>query len=179
MSYLPYPSLFSIVDGILDGPREEPGFAQARKNLLEKLSGRWAALAVDRVGNHTVKKLFRGLAEWEDKAVLSAELVQALNRLGGNAMGRSVIEACAVKEFLQGEDAWKAAVRKMQQREEWVEDILAVGNKEKGDKKKKRKSKKRTKMHSADDDKKSLKKSRVGEMTDVEAIVNVISAGAK
>lgn len=177
MPNLSFSFLFSIFDGVLDGPREDSAFSKSRKNLLEKLSGRWGALAVDRVGNHTVKKLFRGLSQWEDKAVLSAELVQSLNRLGGNAMGRSVIEACAVKEFLEGEDAWKAAVRKMQQREEWVEDILAVGNKEKGEKKK-RKRKKHEKKQSSDGDE-VVKKSRVGKTTDVESIVNAISAGAK
>jgi len=140
------------------------------------------ALSVDRVGNHTVKKLFRGLAEWEEKAVLTAELAQALHRLGGNAMGRSVVEACFVKEFLDGEDAWKAAVRKMQQREEFVEEIIAVGNKEKKDeKKKKRKRKKHGKREDAGngDHDGAKKKSRVGTTTDVESIVNTISVGAK
>lgn len=169
------------MDGILDGPREEHAFARARKSLLEKLSGRWAALAVDRVGNHSVKKLFSGLTEWEDKAVLTAELAQALKRLGGNAIGRSVIDACAVKEFLEGEDAWKAAVRKMQQREEWVDEILAVGNKEKKDeKKKKRKRKKHGKKDAAGtDDHDAAKRSRVEKTTNVESIMNVISAGVQ
>jgi hypothetical protein len=58
------------MDGILDGPKEELAFADARKTLLEKLNGRLVTLAVDRVGNHTIKKLFKGLTEWEDKAVL-------------------------------------------------------------------------------------------------------------
>lgn len=169
---------YSILDGILDGPREESAFAKARKTLLEKLSGRWAALAVDRVGNHTVKKLFKGLMEWEDKAVLTSEMAQALNRLGGNAMGRSVIEACSVSEFMEGEEAWKSAVRKMERHEELIDDILAIGDEEKKDEKKKRKRKKHKKRDSAekDDGEERAKKSRVG---DVESIMNVISMGTK
>ena len=169
---------FSIMDAILDGPRDEPAFVKARKIILSKLSGQWAMLAVDRVGTHIVKKLFRGLTDWEDKAILTAELVQYLNRLGGNAMGRSVVDACAVKEFMEGEDAWKAAIRKIQQREEFVEDILAAGSTIKdGDHKKKRKRKKHGKEKAADDDHTvRQKKSR---KTNVESIVNVISVKTK
>lgn len=170
------------MDGILDGPREEAAFAQARKKLLRKLSGQWAALAVDRVGHHTVKKLFRGLTEWEDKAILTAELAQALKRLGGNSMGRSVIEACAVKEFLEGEETWKTAVRKAQHREELVEDILAIGEKDtKAEKKKKRKRKKHGKESGDNDDHDAAsKKSRVGKgATNVESIMNVISSSTR
>jgi nucleotidyltransferase/DNA polymerase involved in DNA repair len=171
------------MDGVLDGPREDPEFAQARKKLSTKLSGQWAALAVDRVGHHTVKKLFRGLTEWDDKAILTAELAQALNRLGGNSMGRSVIQACAVKEFLEGEEAWKTAVRKAHHREELVEDILAIGEKDtKAEKKKKRKRKKHGKesAHNDDDHDAASKKSRVGKgATNVESIMNVISSSTR
>lgn len=171
------------MDGILDGPREEIAFADARKTLLEKLNGRLVTLAVDRVGNHTIKKLFKGLSEWEDKALLASELAQSLNRLGGNAMGRSVIEACSVSEFLQGEEAWKAAVRKTERREELVHDILAIGEEEKKADKKKRKRKRHKKeelIDDGDDDKgTSKKKRRSGESTNinVESIVNAISVG--
>lgn len=171
--------MLSLMDGILDGPRDEMAFADARKTLLEKLNGRLVTLAVDRVGNHTIKKLFKGLTEWEDKALLTSELAQSLNRLGGNAMGRSVIEACSVSEFLNGEDAWKTAVRKMARREELVHDILAIGEEEKKADKKKRKRKKHKKEEMIDNDDKgtSAKKSRVGESTNVESIVNAISVG--
>lgn len=169
----------SVMDGILDGPRDEPAFSEARKNLLNKLKGQWATLAVDRVGNHTVKKLFHGLTEWEDKASLTAELAQALNRLGGNAMGRSVIEACAVREFLEGEEAWKSAVRKAQHRDELVEEILAIGEKEtKSEKKKKRKRKKHAKEPSETGESASSKKSRVEGESNVQSIMNVISGSA-
>jgi hypothetical protein len=172
------------MDGILDGPNKEPAFAKANRNLLQKLNGQWAALAVDRVGNHTVKKLFRALTEWEDKAVLTSELAQSLNRLGGNAMGRSVIEACAVKDFLEGEEVWKAAVRKIQQREEWVQDIVhgvgADGETTEG--KKKRKRKRHGKPESTKDDdgeEEALKKERREKPSSVDVIMNVISAGAE
>lgn len=169
------------MDGILDGPRDEPPFVRARTKLLEKLGGSWVALAVDRVGNHSVKKLFKGLNDWDSKAILTAELAQAVSRLGGIAMGRSVIEACAVREFLEGEETWKATVRKAQQREEFVEDILAIGeNDKKIEKKKKRKRKKHAKGESAETEvHETSKKSRVGKASEVESIMNVISASTQ
>lgn len=93
-------------------------------------------------------------------------------------MGRTVVEACAVKEFMEGEDAWKAAVRKMQQREEFVEEILAVGSTTKDDDKKKRKRKRHGKEKGANGDDHTVeqKKSR---KTNVESIVNAISVNTK
>ena len=170
------------MDGILDGPSKEPAFAKANQNLLQKLNGQWAALAVDRIGNHTVKKLFRALTEWEDQAVLTSELAHSLHRLDGNAMGRSVIEACAVKDFLEGEEVWKTAVRRIQQREEWVQVIVdgADGETTKG--KKKRKRKRHGKQGSTKDDdgeEEDLQKERRGKQSSVDVIMNVISAGAE
>jgi hypothetical protein len=70
-------------------------------------------------------KLFTAL-KIEDKAVLTAELAQGSNRLGGSAMGRSVMDACAVSAFLDGENAWNDAVRKLQKDDSWLSDILVV-----------------------------------------------------
>lgn len=111
------------MDGILEGPIQEPIFAKATKNLLSNLSGRWVALSTERVGHHTVKKLFCALADMDDKAALAVELAQGTNRLSGNAMGRSVMEECCLKDFMEGEEAWKAAVNKKLQREKWLKEI--------------------------------------------------------
>lgn len=127
-----------IWDGILDGSRIENVFQNAAHNLLNKLTGRWVALASDRVGHHCVMKLFTAL-KIEDKAVLTAELAQGSNRLGGSAMGRSVMDACAVSAFLDGENAWNDAVRKLQKDDSWLSDILVVEAEDK--KKRKRKHK--------------------------------------
>jgi hypothetical protein len=169
----------SIIDGILDGPNKEPAFAKANKHLLEKLSGQWAALGVDRVGNHAVKKLFRALTEWQDKAVLTSELAQSLTKLGGNAMGRSVVEACAVKEFLEGEEVWKAAVRKAQQREEWVQDIFDGGDKTEGRKKRKRKKHGKQESTNNDDGEEESLKKRMETTSSVDVIMKTISAGGE
>ena len=167
------------MDGLLDGPNKEPVFAKANKNLLQKLNGQWVSLAVDRVGHHTVKKLFRALTDWEDKAILTSELAQSLNRLGGSAMGRSVIEICAVKDFLEGEEVWKAAVRKIQQRDEWIQDIV---DREPIKEKKKRKRNGHGKKDSKKDDdgeEEALQKMRKEKPSNVDMIMNVISAGVK
>lgn len=133
------------MDALLDGPSRDV----ASKLLLQKLSDRISFLAAERVGHHTVEKLFRALPTMEDKAALSAELSHSLNRLGGNAMGRSVMISCAVKEYLEGESAWKIAVTKQRGKETWLEEIL--GEKEGSDdedvvykKKRRKKDKKRT-----------------------------------
>jgi len=116
-----------IMDGLLDGPSR----SAAAKLLFPKLSDRITSLANERVGHHTVEKLFRALP-MEDKAALSAELSQSLSRLGSNAMGRSVMVSCAVKEYLEGESTWTDAVSKQQKdKENWLEEIL--GEKEGSD----------------------------------------------
>lgn len=129
--------LFSIMDGLLDGPSR----SIASKLLLPKLSGRLSFLAAERVGHHTVIKLFKALP-MDEKASLSAELSQSLNRLGSNAMGRSVMVSCAVKEYLEGEEVWKATLSKQEERDNWLNDIVGeAGNDDSGKGKKKRKRK--------------------------------------
>jgi hypothetical protein len=126
-----------IMDGLLDGPSR----SSASKLLLPKLSGRLSFLAAERVGHHTVTKLFKALP-MEEKAALSAELSQSLNRLGSNAMGRSVMVSCAVKEYLEGEEVWKATLAKQEEKDNWLKDIVGDNdNEESGKSKKKRKRK--------------------------------------
>jgi len=106
------------------------------------------SLSVERVGHHTVKKLFRSLQSLDDKAELSDELASGMNRLSGNAMGRSVMDACFVREYCEGEKAWTDAVNKQAREEEWLKDIVGKGegvessNDNLGNKKRKRKRKK-------------------------------------
>ena len=109
-----------IMDGLLDGPSR----SIVSKSLASKLSERISYLAAERVGHHTVEKLFRALPTYDDKAVMSAELSQSLNRLGSNAMGRSVMVSCAVKEYLEGESVWKEALAKQKEKGGWLEEIL-------------------------------------------------------
>lgn len=108
------------MDALLDGPASPI----ASKLLAQKLIGRIPFLAAERVGHHTVEKLFRALPTMVEKAAISAELSHYLNRLGGNAMGRSTMVKCAVKEYLEGEAAWKEAVAKQRADDTWLEDIL-------------------------------------------------------
>lgn len=101
-----------IIDGILEGPTNQTPFTKAMKTLCKKLSGHWTTLAVERVGHHTVKKMFMKLKSLEDKKVIVAELSASINRLSGNAMGRSIINDCAVREYMEGEEIWKNTVKK-------------------------------------------------------------------
>eukprot|EP00536_Pseudo-nitzschia_multiseries_P015636 jgi/Psemu1/263098/estExt_Genewise1Plus.C_9250007 len=102
-----------IMDGILDGPVKTPIFAAATKDLREKLSGSWASLATDRVGHHTVKKLFTSLPRIDDKSKLVEELVDGGNRLRGNTMGRSVIDSCLVDAYEENRKEWRHKVGKL------------------------------------------------------------------
>ena len=113
-----------LIDGILDGPTAQKPFSQAVKKLFEKLKGRWASLSVERVGHHTVKKIFIKLTSMDDRKALSEELADGINRLNGNAMGRSVIADCAVKDLMEGEDVWNAAVKKRLEREIFLKEIV-------------------------------------------------------
>ncbi|KAL7531406.1 hypothetical protein ACHAWF_003758, partial [Thalassiosira exigua] len=102
-----------VIDGLLDGPAR----SLASKLLVEKLSDRITYLATERVGHHTVEKLFRALPKMEDKAAISAELSRSLNRLGSNSMGRSVMTSCAVKDYLEGESAFLTALAKQRDKD--------------------------------------------------------------
>ena len=116
-----------VIDALLDGPAK----SVASKMLHQKLSDRITYLATERVGHHTVEKIFRALPTMEDKALLSAELSHSLNKLGSNAMGRSVMVSCAVKEYCEGESVWKEAVSKQKSKESWLKEI--IGEKEASD----------------------------------------------
>jgi hypothetical protein len=116
-----------VIDALLDGPAK----SVASKMLHQKLSDRITYLATERVGHHTVEKIFRALPTMEDKALLSAELSHSLNKLGSNAMGRSVMVSCAVKEYCEGESVWKEAVSKQKGKESWLKEI--IGEKEASD----------------------------------------------
>lgn len=128
----------SIMDGLLDGPSR----SVASKLLQPKLSGRLSFLAAERVGHHAVIKLFKALP-MDEKAALSAELSQSLNRLGSNAMGRSVMVSCAVKEYLEGEEIWKAALTKQEEKDNWLKDIVGGNDNENDGKSKKKRKRKR------------------------------------
>lgn len=144
-----------IIDGILDGPTNIKPFSQAVKRLFEKLKGRWIALSVHRVGHHTVKKIFKKLTNIEDRSSLSKELANGINRLNGNAIGRSIIIDCAVKDYMEGEEVWNNAVKKLLEKECFLEEILTgdVGV----EKKRKRKRKKGDKSTVEEHDSKKVK----------------------
>ena len=113
-----------IMDAITEGKNEKK--QKALRQLVEKLSGRWVALSVERVGHHLVQNLFRALTSLDDKATLACELARGINRLGGNAMGRKVMATCAVKEFMEGEDTWKEEVRKQARKEEILKELAEI-----------------------------------------------------
>lgn len=129
-----------IIDGILDGPIKQKPFSQALTHLQEKLTGRWVELSLERVGHHCVKKIFTKLHSIDDKLLLTKEIAVKINRLGGNAMGRSVLSECAVKDFLESEDVWRSTIKKRIEKEQFVDELID-GNIQ-SDKKRKRKRKK-------------------------------------
>lgn len=146
MEYLARDGLGSrcILDAIMDGPSNAPVFATAFKSLFEKLQGRWVSLSTDRVGHHTVKKLFHALPKMDDKAKLVEELVAGGNRLNGNAMGRSVAEECLVKVYSENRKEWRKAMTKPQSKEEkFLEEIIHTKHEEEKSKAKRKRKRKR------------------------------------
>ena len=117
-----------IMDGILDGPVKTPIFANAAKELREKLNGHWISLATDRVGHHTVKKIFKALPRIDDKAKLTEELLSGGNRLNGNSMGRNVIELCLVDLYDEDRKEWRNKVGRMMtstKEDDFLSEIIA------------------------------------------------------
>lgn len=114
-----------ILDGILDGPIDDSVFSSALKRLLVKLQGRWVAVAVDRVGHHTVKKLFRALHDIKDKELLVTEMVDGKNRMTGNSMGRSVLDALEVRIYeSRGQVEWSKLITSNDKKESWLKDLV-------------------------------------------------------
>jgi hypothetical protein len=118
-----------VMDGILDlalatSSDDRSIFSSSIQRLLTKLQGRWVELATDRVGHHSVIKLFHALDSIEDKQVLLTELVKSRSKLRGNAMGRKVMEVCAVQEFVDNQDVWKQTLDKRKKREEFLNEIV-------------------------------------------------------
>lgn len=131
-----------IIDGILEGSINQAPFAKAIKQLFDKLKGHLTTLAVDRVGHHTVRNLFMRLKSYEDKALISAELSKSIRTLDGNAMGRSIISQCALREYMGDEDVWRSTVKKAVEKESFLKEITE-GDVTNNTKKRKRKRKKK------------------------------------
>lgn len=160
MEYLARDGLGSrcILDAIMDGPSNAPVFATAFKSLFEKLQGRWVSLSTDRVGHHTVKKLFHALPKMDDKAKLVEELVAGGNRLNGNAMGRSVAEECLVKVYSENRKEWRKAMTKPQSKEEkFLEEIIHTKHEEEEEKSKAKRKRKRKRPENDDGEQRSTK----------------------
>lgn len=114
-----------VLDGILDGPTKDSIFQAKIKQLYTSLQGRWVALACDRVGHHTVKKVFRSLLDVNERKKLVTELVEGKTRLQGCPMGRSVMEYCRVYDFIsKGENSWASGVSKFLQNEDWLKELV-------------------------------------------------------
>lgn len=85
-----------------------------------------------------MKKMFFALHSMEDKATLCSELSKGINRLNGNAIGRSIIVDCAVKEYMDSDSVWKEAVKKKIEKDTFIDEI--VGDKLHKKRKRKRKN---------------------------------------
>ena len=155
-----------IIDGILDGPAKQECFAKAIVKLFEKLKGRYVSLSVERIGHHTVKKIFIKLEKKDHRYALSEELAHGINRMNGNAMGRSVITDCAVKDFMEGEEVWNATVKKRLEKEVFLKEIaegkLGAGTEKKRKRKRKKGAAKETVLHEGEPKEEiELKKAKV------------------
>mmetsp|Transcript_436 Transcript_436/g.647 ORF Transcript_436/g.647 Transcript_436/m.647 type:complete len:711 (-) Transcript_436:65-2197(-) len=124
-----------IMDGILEGPTSKDPFHKALKVLLRKLSGSWTSLALDRVGHHTVIKLYK-MCPLEGKLAIASELVKDKNRLSGNAIGRSVSEICSLRQLTEGEDAWRESTTNQLAAEKFLDEIVGATKKKKRKRKK-------------------------------------------
>jgi Pumilio-family RNA binding repeat len=115
-----------ILDVIIESPNATHSvFLSALKRLVAKLKGKWVSVAVDRVGHHTVQKLFMALVDVNDKKVLVEELIAGKNRMIGNNMGRTVLDALEVRVYeMQGESEWSKLIKRRHSNEAWLEEIL-------------------------------------------------------
>ena len=168
-----------IFDGILEGPVKTPIFGAATKKLLSKMEGHWASLSTDRVGHHSVKKLFSTLPRIDDKAKLLEELVSAGNRLNGNAMGRSVAEHCDVCEYRADKKSWRKKLSILLAKEVKPVDELFLSKTD--DSAMEQKSKRKRKRHKVvesdkiENDVQEKKAKRSPKLLSVDAIMSAMS----
>jgi Pumilio-family RNA binding repeat len=104
---------------------DHPVFSSALKRLVTKLQGTWVSIAIDRVGHHTIKKLFVALVDVSDKRLLVEELIAGKNRMNGNSMGRNVLDALEVRAYeMNGELEWSNMIKRHIAKKEWLKEIL-------------------------------------------------------
>lgn len=175
-----------LFDGILEGPVKTPAFITAVKALQEKLQGHWVSLSTDRVGQHTVKKMFQALPKIGDKAKLVEELANGGNRLSGNAMGRSVAEVCLVDEYRDDSKNWRTKVsKKMSKEERFLSDLTKSITQDTGEQKsssssKRKRKRKKTKttdssLEGEDDSQPAKKQNNTGSSVTVDSIMQALT----
>jgi len=104
-----------IIDGILDNPQKNTKpFTTYISLLFTKLQGKWASLAVHRIGQYTVIKLFHTLPTITEQTLLVTELANSWNRLQGSTFAENVTLQLNIEEFvLKGEVQWKQWVKQV------------------------------------------------------------------
>lgn len=167
-----------IMDGLLDGPIKTPIFAGAAKVLYSKVTDNWVSLATDRVGHHTVKKLFSALPRIDDKSKLVDELARGGNRMNGNTMGRSVVEFCSVNEYKENPKSWRKKVVKMISKSEvsFMDDVITKTTGSSGERQKAKRKRKRKRSTKEDLEQGLKKPSHEIGLSTVENIMEVMTA---
>jgi hypothetical protein len=114
-----------LIDGLLEGPIHDKVFATGLSRLSSKLSSRWVALAVDRIGHHVVRKLCHALRDEKSQEDLMNELAKGKKRLNGVSMGRNVLDECMVLDFeMKGATEWRRQLKKKNEKGNWLDDIV-------------------------------------------------------
>jgi len=97
-----------LIDGILDHPQKnEKDISSYTQKLYKKLKGKWIYYAIDRIGKHTVLKLY-SLLKYDNQLSLVQELAESYNRLQGCNIGKHISKELGIDEFItNGEHYWK------------------------------------------------------------------------
>mmetsp|Transcript_55 Transcript_55/g.87 ORF Transcript_55/g.87 Transcript_55/m.87 type:complete len:754 (-) Transcript_55:49-2310(-) len=163
-----------VMDGILSGPIKTPIFAAAAKELYSKLTDHWVTLSIDRVGHHSVMKLFLALPRIDDKSKLVEELVDGGKRLTANKMGYSVSEACLVEVFRENRKQWRKKIVDTQDKTEdsFLEELAQTAGESQSTKPKRKR--KRKKKGSSEEEPANKKTSFPS--SSVDTIINTITA---
>ncbi|GAX14327.1 hypothetical protein FisN_1Hh527 [Fistulifera solaris] len=114
-----------LIDGLLEGPVYDKVFATGLSRLASKLSSRWVALAVDRIGHHVVRKLCHALKDERSQEDLMTELAKGKKRLSGVSMGRNILDECLVLEFeMKGATEWRRQLKKKSGKGDWLDEMI-------------------------------------------------------
>eukprot|EP01129_Flabellula_baltica_P012761 TRINITY_DN5805_c0_g1_i2.p1 TRINITY_DN5805_c0_g1~~TRINITY_DN5805_c0_g1_i2.p1 ORF type:complete len:386 (-),score=95.06 TRINITY_DN5805_c0_g1_i2:41-1198(-) len=120
--------------------------------LIQKLKGNFAELAMDKISSHCLEKLYL-IADLSLKETIVKELVPVQEALSQQYHGKFVIQKCQLSMYISNKKSWRKNTKQKQKRREMFDDIVETQAGKKKRKKMKKEEKKRKREEVPEQDK--------------------------